>query len=195
MTRRKWLALAVAAPGIWAGSRLSTFAQGLDRFGVPAVPCKDDTPTPIAEDKATFKSGSPARSALASGLPGRKLALTGVVAGTVCGPIKGATVDIWQADAAGAYDMKGFALRGHQITDALGVYRFETVVPGAYAGRAPHLNVRIHAAGKPGIVTQVFFPDHPANARDPFFKPELLLKVAQQTPERIQATFNFILDA
>jgi protocatechuate 3,4-dioxygenase beta subunit len=195
MTRRDLLALVAAAPAAWLGGRARLGAQGLDRFALPSAPCKGDPPTPPAEDKATFRPGSPARSALASGVPGRTLVLSGVVAGTICGPVKGATVDVWQADAAGAYDMRGFTLRGHQITDALGVYRFETIVPGGYAGRAPHLNVRIQVAGKPGIVTQVFLPDHPANARDPFFKPELLLKVAHQTPERIQATFNFILDA
>ena len=194
MTRRDLLALAGALPAVWLGTR-SALAQGLDRFAVPTIPCKDDKPTPAADDKATFRPGSPARAALAPGTPGRKVTLTGAVAGVICGPIKDAVVDVWHADGTGAYDMKGFRLRGHQLTDALGVYRFETIMPGGYAGRAPHLNVRVHATGKPLLVTQVFFPEQAANVRDPFFKPELVLKVVDQKPERIAATFNFILNA
>jgi protocatechuate 3,4-dioxygenase beta subunit len=195
MTRRHWLTMAAAAPLAALVAQVRALGQGLDRFAVPTLPCKDDKPTPAAADRKTYKAGSPARSALAQGLPGRKLALTGAVAGVICGPVKGAVVEVWHADAKGAYDMAGFQCRGHQLTDALGVYRFETIVPGAYAGRAPHLNVRVQIPGKPALETQVFFPDDAANARDPHFKPELVLKVVEQKPDRISATFNFILNA
>jgi len=195
MTRRHLLGLAGALPLAWLGGRRPLRAQGLDRFMTPSVPCKDDKPTPPAPDSKTFKAGSPQRAAIAAGLPGQKLVLTGAVAGVVCGPIKGAIVDVWQADAKGDYDMAGFRLRGHQLTDALGVYRLETIVPGSSAGRAPHLNVRVQPPGKPALLTQVFFPEHPANARDPHFKPELVVKVVEKTPASLSGTFNFILNA
>jgi protocatechuate 3,4-dioxygenase beta subunit len=195
MTRRDWLALGAALPLALILGKRTVGAQGLDRFATPSVPCKDDKPTPAAADARTFKTGSPQRAAIAPGLPGRKLTLTGAVAGVICGPIKGAVVDVWQADGSGAYDMNGFRLRGHQLTDALGVYRFETIMPGSYAGRAPHLNVRVQAPGKPALITQVFFPDEPANKTDPHFKPELVVKVLEKAPAQISASFNFILNA
>ena len=60
-------------------------------------------------------------------------------------PLAGATLDIWQANAAGRYDnddlkkppAKGvFENRARLITDESGAYEFETIHPGAYEIRA-----------------------------------------------------------
>ena len=115
--------------------RRLTFAQGLDKFTIPTVACKDEKPTPGVADDKTFRPGAPQRTRLAdAGTPGQKLVLTGTVKGVVCGPIKGARVDFWQADARGVYDATGFRLRGYQMTDANGQYRLETIVPGRLRG-------------------------------------------------------------
>ena len=42
-------------------------------------------------------------------------------------------IDVWQADAAGDYDTRGFVLRGHQFTGADGGYRLRTIAPRWYA--------------------------------------------------------------
>lgn len=178
----------------WLSTRISA-SQGLGEFMKPEVPCNDAKPTPAAPDEKTFKPNAPERPAIATGIPGQKLVLTGTVAGVICGPIKGAVVDFWQTDPTGAYDLTGFKLRGKQRTDAKGVYRLETIVPGGYAGRAPHLNAKVQPPGKPGLTTQVFLPDNPANARDGQFKPELAMKIVSKTADTISATFNFVLNA
>lgn len=195
MTRREWGALTLAAPLAFIGRARAVQAQGLGQFVTPAVPCGDLKPTPSAPDEKTFKAGAPQRMSLAEpGMAGQKLTITGAVAGVVCGPIKDARIDVWQADAAGNYDTTGFKLRGYVLTDSGGIYRIETIVPGASAGRAPHLNIKVQAAGKPTLSTQLFLADDARNAKDPVFRPELALKVSK-TPAGQSATFNLILDA
>jgi len=194
MTRRQLLVLSLTAPAVLVGRRLA-LGQGLDKFTVPTVACKDEKPTPGVADDKTFRAGAPARTSLVdAGTPGQKLVLTGTVKGVVCGPIKGARVDFWQADARGVYDAAGFRLRGHQLTDANGRYRLETIVPAATAGRAPHLSARVEMTGKPAITTALFFPDDPANAHDPGFRAELAMKTTPG-PTGLTATFDFVLDA
>ena len=194
MTRRHILVFGLAAPVVLIWRRLAE-AQGLDKFTMPTVACKDDKPTPNVIDDKTFRAGAPARTSLAdAATPGQRLVLSGTVKGVVCGPIKGARVDFWQADARGVYDASGFRLRGHQLTDANGQYRLETVVPAATAGRARHLSAKVAAAGKPGITTALYFPDDPANAHDPAFRPDLLMKITSGGGD-LTATFDFVLDA
>jgi protocatechuate 3,4-dioxygenase beta subunit len=194
MTRRRLLKIALVSPALLAWRRL-TFAQGLDKFTIPTVACKDEKPTPAVADDKSFRPGAPQRTKLAdAGTPGQKLVLTGTVKGVVCGPIKGARVDFWQPDARGVYDATGFRLRGYQMTDANGQYRLETIVPAASAGRARHLGAKIDAAGKPGLLTALFFPNDPANAHDPAFHAELVIQTTSDSGG-VTATFDFVLNA
>jgi len=187
------MGLAVPA-ALFAGRRMSS-AQGLGQFTTPSVPCGDVKPTPAAADDATFKPGAPLKPSLVGpGMTGERLEITGTVSGVVCGPIKGARLDFWQADARGAYDMKGFTLRGHVLSDAQGVYRIETILPAPSAGRARHLNVKVTAGGKPTLTTQLFIDGDPGNAADKFFKPELALKPSK-TATGWSARFSFVLNA
>lgn len=98
--------------------------------------------------------------------------------------VPGAVLEIWQANAAGRYryDDKGFgaidpnfAGYGRVRTDAEGRYRFVTVKPGAYPvysnpgrwWRPPHIHLSIFGAGMASrLITQVYFPGEPLNARD-----------------------------
>ena len=170
--------------------------QDLSTFMGSAPPCLPDaTPTPAVPPDKTFKAGSPLRSVLAGpGTPGTRLTLSGTVSGTKCGRIAGATVDLWQAGVTGAYDMIGFALRGHQLTAKDGSYTFLTIVPGAPADRAKHLNLRVRVNGHPDFFTEVYFPDEVANARDRRFKKELLLQPKQATAGGMAAVFDVLLE-
>ena len=56
-------------------------------------------------------------------------------------------VEIWQADSQGRYDNADFYGWGRAATDANGVYRFRTVKPGSYDGRAPHINFLLLYSG------------------------------------------------
>jgi protocatechuate 3,4-dioxygenase beta subunit len=67
-----------------------------------------------------------------------------------CIPIQGALVDVWHANASGAYsdvEQAGTAgtkfLRGYQVTDENGTVQFTTIYPGWYQGRAVHLHFKI----------------------------------------------------
>jgi protocatechuate 3,4-dioxygenase beta subunit len=103
------------------------------------------------------------------------------VAGTVFDmrgePVPGATLEIWQANAAGRYahprdtnpapldpNFAGYALIR---ADAAGRYRITTVRPGGYPAfaswsRPPHIHFDIDGR----IATQMFFADDPLNAQD-----------------------------
>jgi protocatechuate 3,4-dioxygenase beta subunit len=100
-----------------------------------------------------------------------RLAVTVVDAAT-CAPLRDAAVDIWHADAAGAYSGFGTGagrpgsagdgprfLRGTQVTGADGVARFVTIYPGWYPGRAVHIHVKVHAGGREVHTGQLFFSD------------------------------------
>jgi protocatechuate 3,4-dioxygenase beta subunit len=175
---------------------LAAAPQDLSSFMGSAPPCLPDAkPTPAVPADNTFKAGSPLRPVLAGpGMPGTRLTLSGTVSGTKCGRIAGAEVDLWQAGVTGAYDMVGFGLRGHQLTAKDGSYQFLTIVPGAAAGRAKHLNLRVRVKGHPDFFTEIYFPNDPANTRDRRFKQELLLQPKKATAGEMAAVFDVLLE-
>ena len=192
VSRRVFLALALPAGALARTGGLG--AQGLEQFALSAPPCGDDPrATPQVPRDATFRAGAPARTSLVEpGMPGTRLRVSGSVTGLSCGRVQGARVDLWQADDRGVYDMTGYRLRGHQLTDANGGFRFETIVPGAAQGRSKRLGVRVIVANKGDFSTELFFPDDPRNTKDPRFKPELLLKMVRATSGQA-ATFDLVL--
>jgi protocatechuate 3,4-dioxygenase beta subunit len=112
-------------------------------------------------------------------LEGCPLALRLAVARLVRGvarPLPGASVDVWQADAEGAYSDENDPsvqpqntlgqtfLRGYQTTDENGVVNFKTIYPGWYAGRTNHVHVTVRLFSSDGGVaraftTQLYFDD------------------------------------
>jgi protocatechuate 3,4-dioxygenase beta subunit len=161
----------------------------------PTPACDDgDDPTPQETEGPFFTPNSPPRTSLLEpGMPGTRLALTGVVLSTSCRPVERALLDFWQADDGGAYDNQGFRLRGHQFTDAGGRYRLETIVPGLYTGRTRHIHVKVQAPDHPVLTTQLYFPGEPANQRDGLFMPELQVEQRGGGGAR-QASFGFVLE-
>jgi protocatechuate 3,4-dioxygenase beta subunit len=84
-----------------------------------------------------------------------------VVDATTCRVTPNAMVEIWHADAAGAYPGvqgdSGTWLRGGQRTNARGRVRFETIFPGWYRGRTPHIHMKVFVSGDEVHTGQVFF--------------------------------------
>ncbi|SNS87496.1 protocatechuate 3,4-dioxygenase beta subunit [Noviherbaspirillum humi] len=90
-------------------------------------------------------------------------------------PLRGVTVEIWQVDRNGRYihsadadarndaNFQGF---GRFETDADGAYRFRTIKPVPYPGRAPHIHVKLHRSGRELLTTQLYVQGHPQNERD-----------------------------
>jgi protocatechuate 3,4-dioxygenase beta subunit len=102
------------------------------------------------------------------GRPGAPLTLRfKVVNAKTCKPIRGAHVEIWHADASGTYSgvagNRGNFLRGIQRSDANGNVRFETIFPGWYRGRTPHIHMKVFISGHEAHTGQVFF--RPATSR------------------------------
>lgn len=118
---------------------------------------------------------------------GKVIHLTGHVRNSKGEPVRGARIEIWQANAKGRYDHPGdinpapldpnFQGFGVQVTDAEGRYRFKTIKPAAYPinplnpgnVRPPHIHFDV--TGRKGrLMTQMYFPDEPLNEQDIIFK-------------------------
>lgn len=138
-----------------------------------------------------------------------------VVRGRVWGfdskkPLAGATLDIWQANAAGRYDnddprtppRKGvFHNRARLVTDDTGYYEFETIKPGRYKigptqWRPAHIHYMVAMPGYTTLVTQLYFEGDPENERDSFIKPSLIIAPETVTAGRgrfLLGTFDIVL--
>ena len=96
-----------------------------------------------------YKPNAPERTRTGTGI-----VVTGAVrSATGCAALPGARVEWWSADERGEYRDE---LRATQHTDAQGRFTYETVSPGRYPGRPPHLHVRITAPGHKPLVTQLY---------------------------------------
>jgi protocatechuate 3,4-dioxygenase beta subunit len=162
----------------------------------PTASCPDGAePTARQTEGPYFKPASPERASLLEpGMKGVRVVVTGVVRLASCQPVSRALVDVWHADDRGDYDNAGYRLRGHQFTDDQGRYRLETIVPGVYPGRTRHFHLKVQAPKGPVLTTQLYFPGEAANASDPIFKRELVLRV-RDGAEGKTATFDFVLRA
>lgn len=130
--------------------------------------------TPRQTEGPFFTPNSPLRASLVeAGSKAQRFLVTGRVLSPQCKPVANALVDLWHADEEGAYDNQGYRYRGHQFTDSEGRYRFETIVPALYPGRARHYHVKVQAKGGRVLTTQLYFPGDPGNRRDGLYRPEL----------------------
>jgi protocatechuate 3,4-dioxygenase alpha subunit len=99
---------------------------------------------------------------------GEIIEITGRVTQGDGSPLDNAILEIWQADSAGRFDSPEFFGWGRAATDAQGLYRFRTILPGAYAGRAAHINFLIVFSGlMRQLQTVMFFEGD--NGKDPVF--------------------------
>ncbi|HEY6054909.1 MAG TPA: protocatechuate 3,4-dioxygenase subunit beta [Gaiellaceae bacterium] len=103
-------------------------------------------------------------------------------------PLRGALVEVWQANAAGRYQHQrdqhpapldpNFYGAGRALTDDEGRYRFVTVKPGAYpwgnhenAWRPAHIHFSLFGRQfAQRLVTQMYFPGDPLFEYDPIFQ-------------------------
>jgi protocatechuate 3,4-dioxygenase beta subunit len=168
---------------VWAATRGSA---GLARAAVAAPHATAAATTCVLTPEVTegpyWISNRLTRRNIKDGRPGLTLALyITVVDATTCKPITGADVEIWHADAGGAYS--GYSassppsggghaapnnsrryLRGHQKSDVNGRVRFDTIYPGWYRGRTPHIHMKVHVGGAVVHTGQLFFADATSRA-------------------------------
>ena len=116
---------------------------------------------------------------------GTPIAVSGRVFDESGRPVRGALIEVWQANKWGKYEhpvdvtpepidpnFKGY---GRMLTDPEGRYRFASIKPGAYPNpgyddwfRPAHIHYSIFGAGvMQRLITQVYFPGEPLNDVDP----------------------------
>lgn len=102
-------------------------------------------------------------------------------------PLRGALIEVWQANAGGRYRHKAdgnnapldpnFSGAGRLLTDDQGRYCIKTIKPGPYpwvnhpnAWRPSHIHFSLFGAGiLSRLVTQMYFPGDPLQPLDPIF--------------------------
>jgi protocatechuate 3,4-dioxygenase beta subunit len=132
---------------------------------------------------------------------GRVIWIEGQVVDTAGKPVEDATVDLWQANAAGRYrhphdpndapldaNFQGWAVVPSGVK---GQFRFKTVMPGAYPAartwmRPPHIHFKVSKRGFVELVTQMYFPGHKLNDSDRLLK----RKTAEQQKLMIASRMN-----
>lgn len=198
--RRRMIRAMALSPILVAAPSLLGTACGAAEAATGLTPtpaCDDgdeDDPTPSQTEGPFFTPSSPERSSLVeSGLVGTGFVVSGLVLTRSCRPVANALLDFWQADDDGEYDNAGYALRGHQFTNAAGEFRLETIVPGLYPGRTRHIHVKVQAPNEPILTTQLYFPSEARNDTDGIFSPELLMAVSGSGAGQ-QGVFHFVLD-
>ena len=127
----RWLRVAVAAVVVMA-CVLVAAATGAAASGCPAT---------VPDGFGPFGRGSPPMRASI----GKGHVLSGTVVSSLgCRPLRGARVELWQANAKGRYVR---ATSATVLTDGSGRFRFEGPYPTAYEGAPPHIHLRIVASG------------------------------------------------
>lgn len=161
----------IALPALWLGPRAQPAGE---RRPTPSQTEGPYYPVRLPEDhdgdllqrgSRRYKHGQP------TWLEGQVTDLAGQ-------PVRGAAVEIWQCDHNGHYhhpddgnqadaDFQGF---GRVTVDAQGRYRFRTLRPVTYGGRAPHIHVKVKLGARELLTTQVYVEGEPRNERDSLWR-------------------------
>lgn len=170
LPRRRVAAALLAAPALWlphrvpaqasAGARVPTPSQTEGPFYPVSLPGDSDFDL-LRNGGLRYTHGEPAW-------------VEGVVSDLQGRPVAGARVEIWQCDAGGHYHHPGDGGRadpafqgfGRVTVGADGRYRFRTIRPAAYAGRTPHIHVKVRLGSRELLTTQLYVQGEPGNARD-----------------------------
>ncbi len=152
------MAGAAGLAGLRAADEAGAGPAGVASGFVTCVLAPEQTEGPYYIDDAAVRRN------VREGKPGVPLRLRlSVVDASTCKAVKGAAVEIWHCDAAGAYSgVQGdgaMFLRGVQRTDAKGLAVFDTVYPGWYPGRTVHIHTMVHIGGNVVHTGQLYFPD------------------------------------
>ena len=181
--------LALATP---SGAGAATLPRTPDQILGPFYPLKE-------MPKTADLTRVPGRNGHASG---QVLNVMGRVLNVSGEPVRGATVEVWQANSYGRYthpsDINPAPLDpnfdGSAVltTDSQGRYRFTTIKPAAYpAGpdRIRPAHIHFQVSGRQNrLVTQMYFENDPYNETDPFLnsagRTELLItKLLDPSPD------------
>ena len=167
LSRRAASVALIAAPYLWLGNRAQ--AQAARQL----TPSQTEGPfypvrLPKDSDYDLLRNG------MLDYATGQPVWVQGNVTDIDGKPVAGAQVEIWQADYAGHYDHPGDGSRadpafqgfGRVMVGADGSYRFRTIRPVPYTGRAPHIHFKVKLGSRELLTTQLYVEGDPGNARD-----------------------------
>jgi hydroxyquinol 1,2-dioxygenase len=192
----------LTATGHMTDAKRQEFVLLSDTLGVSMLAVAQNHSKPAGTTEATVfgpfhVTGAPHfdnGADIGNGAPGEPLFVDCAIRGSDGAPVAGASVDVWQADQDGYYDvqyknMEGHRARGVLHSDARGRFRFRSILPVAYpvptdgpvgqllvaSGRHPwrpaHVHFRIQAPGYQTLITHVF------RAGDPYLDSDVVFGV------------------
>lgn len=164
-------------------------------------------PTPPNPLGPFYKRLTPVNNMLrAPGDHGIPLTLSGQVFNTRGDILPDATIEVWQTNHQGYYDLEGYRYRGKLLVNKSGGYSFETVIPGHYPDKSricQHTHYVVTAPGHKALVTQLYFATDPVfegdpaknYARDPLIQTPELIRPVMLTgdPNEVHAEVRFEL--
>ncbi len=144
---------------------------------------------------------------------GRTIEVSGQLVDDQGRPIRGALIEVWNANKWGRYTHADDPARepldpnflgvGRTLTDSEGTYRFWTIEPGAYLarpdiGRWRPKHIHFSVLGKSArLITQMYFANDEFNANDPAFillgdaQPRHIAKKLEAAPEGMEDAYAF----
>ena len=170
LQRRTLTAALVMAPAMWLGVRAQP-AQSVS--ALRATPSQTEGPFyPVAIPKDS--DFDLLRNGDQNYVKGQSAWVEGNVSDLAGKPVAGAQVEIWQCDHDGHYHHPGdggkadqrFQGFGRVTAGADGSYRFRTLRPVAYAGRTPHIHVKVRLGQRELLTTQLYVAGDTGNAQD-----------------------------
>jgi protocatechuate 3,4-dioxygenase beta subunit len=210
--RRRLVVASVSALGLAVFSPLTR----LQAAGLPVTPAQPRGPfypsdlPPDRDNDLVTVAGHPGVAA------GKITHIVGRVVDDRGRPVPRARIEVWQVNAYGRYHHPGdygewpldpnFQGYGQCVTGPDGAYRFRTIKPVAYRGRAPHIHFAIHGPGFAPLVTQMYVAGAPENAqdrllngiRDPRVRQSLVVRLAKvpgANSDELLGTFDITLAA
>ncbi len=178
ISRRRAIKLSVISGIASAFGFSGSFAKALAMMPTPSETEGPFYPVKDQQDKDADLTQVDGHDGVARG---QHIIVSGQVRDVAGHPIENATLDIWQADANGRYrhplDVNAAPLdknfQGWAIvrSDSNGLFRFRTVIPGAYPAsrtwiRPPHIHFKISKPGYRALTTQMYFSDEALNNTD-----------------------------
>lgn len=167
LQRRTLTAALVIAPTLWLGARAQPAPA------LRATPSQTEGPfypvtVPKDSDFDLLRNGDQSYP------KGQSAWVEGQVSDMTGKPLAGAQIEIWQCDHDGHYHhpadggkadqrFQGF---GRVTVSADGSYRFRTLRPVQYSGRAPHIHVKVKLGQRELLTTQLYVAGDAGNVRD-----------------------------
>lgn len=200
LTPQEWLAAVefLTATGQRCDAQRQEFVLLSDVLGVSSLVDVVNAAPGVTESTVLgpfYRPGAPVRAMgehIGRPEDGSPTLVRGRVTGSAGKPLADATVDVWQADDKGAYDIEDpaqppFNLRGVFVTGPDGLYEFRTAQPASYPiptdgpvgellrlaarghMRAAHIHAIVSAPGHRSVTTHIFVPGNPYLDSDAVF--------------------------